>query len=121
MEREFFINSIKKLRDSSGEAVIETLDSPPGRKPRASDLENSEFYHSLTTLQKEMLLKIIYESVDMGLFSFLCILDHVHFIEDTKEKTTFELYAVKDGERVLLNDFNDEPLHDMFNSLVLSD
>ena len=121
MNRDIFINEIKKLRDSCGGGVIENLDSPPGRKPRASDLKNSAFYHSLTVAQKETLLKIIYESIDMGLFSFLCILDHVHFIEDTKEKTTFELYAVKGGKKVLLNDFNDESLHDMFNSLVLDD
>ena len=118
MDRENFIEGIKKKRDYAAEGVEENLKSPPGRKPRIRDVHLSKFYHSLTEEQKNNLQEVIKESIDMGLFSFLCVLDHVSFLEDTPEKTQFELYAVKNGERILLNDFSQEDLHDLYNGLV---
>jgi len=118
MNREEFIEKIKIKRDYAIEVVEENLDSPPGRKPRDKDKLLSEFYHSLNQEQKTKIKEIIEESIDMGIFSFFCVLDHVSFLEDTPEKTQFELYAVKNGERVLLNDFSQELLHDLYNGLV---
>jgi len=118
MKAEFFIDGIKLKRDFTKEAIKRLLQSPPGRRPKRKDLMLSEFYNTLDEAQKEKVDLIIEESIDMGIFSFFCVLDHVSFLEDTPEKTQFELYAVKDGERVLLNDFSQELLHDLYNGLV---
>lgn len=119
MNSEDFIKGLLNVRKQVCVAVLKSLDTPPGRQPRKKDLELSHFYHSLSEEQKAYLKKVIEESVDTSLFIFLCVLDHVHFLEDTPEKTQFELYAIKDGQRILLNDFDEISLHDEFNSYVL--
>ena len=121
MKTEEFINQIKSKRDYFYSGVVENLIAPPGRKPRQKDLNLSHFYNSLSEKQKETLNEIIYESIDTAIFGILGILDHVSFLEDTEEKTQFELYAIKEGERVLINDSSKEDLHDMYNALVLDD
>lgn len=119
MDREFFVKNLSNIKNSIVEGLIKIYDKPPGRKPNAVLKEISSFYHSIPTQSQNILRNALDDSVSSGIFHFLCILDHVSFIEDTEEKTTFELYAVKGGKRVLLNDEQDEPLHDMFNGLVL--
>ena len=119
MNTEEFVNGIASDRNFSIEAVIKSLKKPSGRAPRKKDVVLSQFYHSLTDEQKVHLSNVVKESVDMALFSFLCILDHVGFIEDVGEKTQFELYAVKDGKRTLINDPDKEELHNLFNDLTL--
>lgn len=119
MDREEFIDSIKTKRDYAIMDVEENLESPPGRSPSNRDIMLSSFYNSLNEDQKANIKEIISESVDMAIFSFLCVLDHVSFLEDTEEKTKFELYATKGDSRILLNDPDEEELHDIFNSLVL--
>lgn len=118
MDSQHFIEGIKLKRDNSINDVEENLISPPGRRPNVKDKILSSFYHSLDGSQKRVLRDVISESIDMGIFSFLCVLDHVSFIENSSEKTQFELYAVKDGNRILLNDFSQRKLHDMYNTLV---
>lgn len=113
-----FIKLLKIKRDYLIEDVEENLECPPGRKPRERDVMLSSFYNSLNVDQRANIREIIIDSVDMAIFSLLCILDHVSFLENTEEKTTFELYASKDRSKVLLNDFDDDKLHDIYNSLV---
>jgi hypothetical protein len=119
MNKENFIIGIKNMRDSCVESRIRSLQKPAGRKPRKSLVESSLFYHSLNDINKENLRKIMADAIDQALFSFLCILDHVGFIEDTEEKSEFELYAIKNGERILINDPQQEELHNLYNDLTL--
>jgi hypothetical protein len=48
----------------------------------------------------------------------LTVLDGLRAIEDEGEKGTLELYFRKGGHSVLLNDSEDELLHDIFVGLV---
>jgi hypothetical protein len=121
MNRENFITAIVGLRDSCVESITKKLLKPAGRKPRSSILALSSFYNNLDSDQKLAVENLTKEAIDQALFSFLCILDHVSFIEDSEEKTVFELYATKNGEKVLLNPFEGEELHDLYNSLVLTE
>ena len=119
MDRKYFIEAIKtEVRDSAIDSMLKKLHKPAGRNPRISDVENSIFFNNLSDESKKYIERIIAKSADFSIFGFLCVLDHVRFLEDVGEKTTFELYAVKDGERVLLNDFSKEDLHDVYNEIV---
>jgi hypothetical protein len=119
MTREEFIKGIKEsLRDYGKEDFISALEKPPGRQPRAKDIMLSQWYNQLKESDKEKLNEVILEAIDSTLFGFLCILDHVTFLEDDEEKTQFQLYANKNGKKMLLNDFNEEFLHDIYNGLV---
>ena len=119
MNRKYFIESIKtEVRDSAIDSMLKKLRKPTGRSPRLSDVENSIFFNDLSDESKKYIERIIAKSVDFSIFGFLCVLDHVRFLEDVGEKTTFELYAVKNGERILLNDFSKEDLHDVYNEII---
>jgi hypothetical protein len=115
MNQDKFIQGIKGLRDNSIEEMEESLKDPPGRSPRKKDKEASDYWNSLDDREKNIIRYIISESTDMSIFSFLCVLDHVGFIEDTEEKSQFELYATKNGKRELINDGDKEELHNLFN------
>ena len=114
MKSEDFIEGIRQKRDYFASGVIENLISPPGRKPHQKDINLSEFYNSLSDAQKQKVNDIIYESTDSAIFHLLCILDNVSFLEDTNEKTRFELYSVKGEERILINDSSKKDLETVF-------
>jgi hypothetical protein len=119
MNKQDFIKGIKKMRDFCAQANIENYQDPPGRRPRDKDLALSKFYCSLSEEGKDFVNQIVFDSIDQAFFSFFCVLDHVGFIEDTEEKSEFELYAIKNGERVLINDPQQEELHNLYNDLTL--
>ena len=122
MDRKYFIEGIKaEVRDSAVSDTMENLIDPPGRSPSEKDIKLSQFFKKLPEESKLHIKEIISNSVDSAVFGFLCILDHVRFLEGAGEKTTFELYAVKNGERVLLNDSSKEDLHDVYNEIVQED
>ena len=92
---------------------IRNLEKPPGRQPHIDSVEASAFYNSLTDEQKVMLRKIVHSSIDIGIFKMLVILDNLSNGVDTDGE--FELYFNSGGEKVRLNDPNDEDLHDLYN------
>jgi hypothetical protein len=120
MNAEEFVKGLKiVLRDGAKEDFFRHFENLPGRKPHKKSAFISEGVKKLNEEEKKLLELIIDRNIDQTIFSFLCILDHVSFIEPEGEKTTFELYAVKNGERALINDPKNEELHDLYNSLVL--
>ncbi|CAO5682431.1 MAG: hypothetical protein HEEMFOPI_01671 [Holosporales bacterium] len=119
MNAEEFIKGLKIfLRDNSQKIFFDFYEDIPGRNPHEKDVCISNGIKNFKDQEKELLKLIIEENIDQTIFSFLCILDHVRFIEEEGEKTTFELYAVKGDERVLINDPNNEELHNIYNDLV---
>jgi hypothetical protein len=58
-------------------------------------------------------MKNITMASDTTMFSFLCVLDGVRAIEDTEEKGQLKLIFSKDGVEELLNNPDEEYLHDL--------
>ena len=63
-----------------------------------------------------MVRRVVRESVDAGLFGLFCVLDGVRSIEEQDPKGEFKLYYVNGKKEVLLNDFDKEFLHDLYNA-----
>lgn len=117
MNVEKFIDSIKEVvSEGSGEGVQSRLFKPSGRKPSENLIAMSDWYNKLNDRDKSMVIKIG-ESVEMGIFSFLCVLDGVSFIESGTDKGEFKLIFEKNGNQILINDPKQAFLHDLFNSL----
>jgi hypothetical protein len=113
MNSQEFVDIIKKVvLESSVESTKKVLERPPGRSPSKDLVELSVWYNHLVEIDKEMVIKIVAESVRGGVFGFLCVLDGVRAIEGT-DKGTLKLYYEKGEERVLLNDQDRFGLHDM--------
>ena len=116
MNSEYFIESIVKyVRDSAVEDTVSNMKEPPGRKPRHKGHELSEWYTNQSARDKEMIEKALYEAVDESLFGLFAVIDGVRTIENSTNKGTFKLHFEKDGESTLLNDENNEFLHDTYN------
>jgi hypothetical protein len=62
-----------------------------------------------------MVLEIVKESVETSVFGFLCVLDGVRAIEDDEIKGRLDLFYDKAGNQQLLNNPEEEYLHDLFN------
>lgn len=114
MNKEEFVESIKSVVISDSIKSVEAnLLLPRGKAPRQEMLEMSKWFNVLNSSDKSMLMKIIRESIETSVFGFFCVLDGVRSIENDNEKGSLELYYKKAENRVLLNDPDEEYLHDL--------
>ena len=118
MDKIVFVHKLVSLRQQVSETVIDNLSEPPGRNPCAQDIELSQFYKTLDDAQKEFLEKVVSESINATMFTLFCILDHVHCIKEMGNEVNFELYALTDGQKTLLNDPETIYLHDLFQDCI---
>ncbi|SMD45753.1 hypothetical protein SAMN00777080_4420 [Aquiflexum balticum DSM 16537] len=118
MKSDEFIKKIK-ITVSKGAIsdVLDNLESPAGRNPEKELLEISKWYNNLNQKDKFFVEKVIGMSVDTSVFGFLCVLDEVRAIENSPNKGSLKLYYSKDETNTLLNNHNEEYLHDLYNSL----
>lgn len=107
---------VEVVRKTAITGSIEYLKEPPGRKPPEEVVRLSEWYNSLSDKDKENLNRTVAMAVDDSLFGFLAVLDGVRTIED-EDKGLLELHYVKNNEKILLNNPNEEFLHDMYNGI----
>lgn len=73
----------------------------------------SNWFNNLSQVDKEVVLNVVTESVEMSVFGFLCVLDGASAIEDNETKRRLELLYIKNGIRHLLNDPEQDYLHDL--------
>jgi hypothetical protein len=119
MDSEYFIKAIVScVRESAVEDTLSVMKKPPGRKPRKKDVELSEWYNKQSLSDEEMIKNALYEAVDASLFGIFAVIDGVRTIEDSQNKGVFKLYFDKDGEKKLINEENNEYLHDIYNSII---
>jgi hypothetical protein len=116
MQAQQFVDAIKiAVVDGSIQSIKSNLSQPPGRKPEQKLVEMSAWYNKLTDEDKKMVLRIVRESIETSVFGFLCVLDGVSAIEDGEVKGKLNLFYEKHGKQQLLNDPQEEYLHDIFN------
>ena len=116
MDSKQFVAALRiAVEKSAVEGIKDLLIKPPGRKTSAELLKRSEWYNKLSEEDKNMVMEIADESVKSCLFGFLCVLDGVRAIEDEENKGTLKLYFEKGANRLLINDPDQEYLHDMYN------
>ena len=64
-----------------------------------------------------MLRKALADAVRSSIFGFFCVLDEVRVIEAGPEKGELELWHVKNGQWTLINDSEQNFLHDEYNAV----
>lgn len=109
-----FIKKLNKIVKENGyKDIISTLEAPPGRRPAEKLKEMSEFYNSQDS--KEVINNIISFSIESTIFSFLCLLDGVRKLDN--ENGSLQLFYDNNNSKNLLNNSEEDYLHDIFNSL----
>lgn len=118
MDAEQFVDIVKIIvRDASVTGTIENLTKPVGRKPPQELLTASQWYNNLDDEGIHALHYIMKRVADRSLFGLFCVLDGVRVVESTPDKGEFEVYFVKNGERVLLNKPDGPMLHELYNAV----
>lgn len=116
MNSEEFISALRvSVRDASISDAIKVIGDPPGRKISPEAKQLSEWYKSLGSQERDFVARIITDAVDRAIFGFLCVLDGVRAIEGARDKGRLVLFYDRES-RVLLNNPDDEYLHDIYNS-----
>lgn len=111
-----FVEAVKRyVRDVAVQDVITGYLEPPGRSPSRNLVELSNWYNSLDENERGMVNRIIKESVDAGLFGFFCVLDGVRAVEEPEDRGDLRLTYINNEREILLNNSNEEYLHDLFN------
>jgi len=86
------------------------------QKSRPAVKSAQAWFEAMSEDDRNCLKFIISEAVDSATFGLLCVVDGVRVIEETVQKSEFELVCVSpDANRTVLND--DELLHDIYKSL----
>lgn len=113
MNTQEFVEVIREVViEESIKSVQTNLISPPGRKPSETLIQCSKFYNNLPDNDKRVIIQIIKESVLTGVWGLFCVLDGVRSIENN-DKGKLTLYYEKDGVKTILNDPQNELLHEL--------
>lgn len=114
MSPKYFVEILRKVvQEQAVNDMVENLQEPPGRNPPKELLEFSSFYKQLPEEQKKILGRILQETAEMTFFGMLCVLDGVRAIESGQDKGSLELWYRKGEETMLLNDPDEDSLHDL--------
>jgi hypothetical protein len=105
MNTEEFVNGVWSSMVAGPRWQFERIQSPPsGRKPLPTLVEMHRWYSGLSEPDKKMVQRVVRETVEGTVYSFLMVLDHKAFVEGYGEKGELELhYRSPSGERVRLN------------------
>jgi hypothetical protein len=114
MDPERFVHSLRiAVRDAAISDTIGYIAAPPGRKIAEDTKKLSTWYNALANEDKEMLLKAMEKAVDNAVFGFLCVLDGVRVIEDSKPRGTLRLTYIGRSE-VALSPPEGPLLHELY-------
>ncbi|MET0637368.1 MAG: hypothetical protein ABWZ25_15160 [Chitinophagaceae bacterium] len=117
MDSNEFVYALKKVVELSAISDVGKNLGDLSITPSDSNSDSKSWYIELDDGGKECVNQIIEDSIRTAIFGVLCVLDGVRAIEDTMDKGSLELYFVRDDEKVLLNDFNEDFLHDIYKSM----
>lgn len=99
---------------SSIRAVKANITTPSGKVPQDKYIVMSSFHNSLSDTDKGVIDLIVKESVDTAIFQFLSVIDGVVSIDNNGGE--LKLYYDANNEKILLNDSNEDYLHDLYNA-----
>jgi len=118
MQPEQFVSALKQVvEDNSIDDVLINISKLSGTKIDHRLKYLISWHNDLDIEGQQCVKEIIKEAVSTTLFGLFCVFDGVRAIEDGPNRGSLELYYVKDGNKLLLNDINEEFLHDIYKSL----
>lgn len=93
--------------------ITSILKDPPGRKSKQKLKELSEYFNSKPEEERKNIIDIVELSINSTIFSMLCIFDQVNKLDDNIDN--IKLSISSNNQEILLNDFEKQDLHDLFN------
>lgn len=118
MDGSKFVEALKlAVEQPAVVGCLQQYKAPSGRRPSEDLVQLSEWFSSLSDTDRSMLEKALNDAVHASLFGLFCVLDGVRAIEGPQDRGDLELWHVKNGVRTLINDPNENMLHDEYNAV----
>ena len=123
MTSEDFVQRIQiTVYESAINGMVSLLQRVPGRRPSPTMVQQSEWFNRLKPEDQEHVRTVIQFAVRKAVFGMLTVLDGDRSIRKPDESLgTLELRYNAEGQSILLNDPNGEPLHDIFSGKLPMD
>lgn len=120
MTSEEFVKRVQiAVYESTIKGALSLLEKPPGRRPSPGLVELSQWFNELSAEDKEHVRAAIQLAAGNAVFGMLVVLDGERSIREADEPLgLLELRHNTEGQSVLLNDPEGEPLHDIFRALI---
>jgi hypothetical protein len=116
MKPDHFVQALKETCvDGAVQDCVESMRSPPGRKPSQELVRISQWFNALPVSDRELVVAAMREASDATLFGVLCVIDGVRSIESEGEKSEFKLLAVRRGGESQISP-NETYLHDLLRA-----
>lgn len=115
MTIEQFIIDLKSEARGEVAGTIKYISNPPGNHPPEHLANLSKWYCGLSEEDQSIARMAMEYSAEGALFALLNVLDGVYDLPSNKGGK-FELYFVRENERMRLNDPEGDLLYDIFNN-----
>ena len=116
MTPEFFVDALRTECCEGGVAgCAEQFRCPSGRRPAPRVVRLSQWFMSLSPGDRSFVEEAMHEAANATLFNVLCVIDGVHAIEATTQKSEFKLFAQRNGVATQLSP-NKSFLHDLLRT-----
>ena len=113
MTREEFVKTLKThALDIAVSDTIQDLEDPPGRAPKPSQVAAQKWYAGLDKSSKEFVEHVTRMAAESATFGVLAVLDRVRGV-DGRDRGELVLEYKSGDQRVRLNGFDQELLHDL--------
>lgn len=99
-------------------ALLRSLEGPAGRRLDAHLVALSEWYHKLDPVDRDAVKQVAELASIRSLYNVLLVLDGLLAVEPAEPKGTFGLHYTIEGERIVLNRTDGEPLTSLFKDLA---
>ncbi len=118
MNLDSFARAVRQyIHDPTVESEYRSLLNPPGRAPRQSHIELSNWFNALSQEDRDYAMKLVERGSHAAIFGVFCALDGARQIADFKDNGKLKLvYEDSNGETILADSSNSTDLHGAFQA-----
>ncbi len=105
MNGQDFVQAIDvAVKDSAVRSVLSNIQTLTGARPEAALIEASNWFKELSPKQQTIVTGLLVRAAHYAVLNFLAVLDNSVPLEPGADRGEFELFYVRQGRRVRIND-----------------
>lgn len=115
MDQREFVDAIRiAVAEAAVLDAIESIESPPGRRPAPELVALARWYESLDDGGRKHVREVVALAAHSAVFGFLCAIDGVRALQPTGPKGELVLTFLEGDRSIRLNEPHSQELHVLF-------